>query len=128
LKILVNGNFTTNCSPGTVDIQFNGDTGNNYTNVFNPAGISGTGKNTAFASGGVLGSNSDWGGTTMEVMGLNTSTFKTVNGLGIYGDGPNNFQGSGIWKNTATVTSFDILNRAGCSYSAGDTITVYGMN
>ena len=116
-------------------IQFNGDTGTNYSTTH----IRGSG--TAAASGRETnvtyidievnnGSTSTIPGlATIDIFSYAGSTFKTSLCTGSQdknGDG-SVYRTVGLWRSTSAITSVTFLNIGGNNFAAGTTATLYGI-
>lgn len=112
-------------SAESIKMQFNGDTGSNYSFTYVVNTASGRATNTAFALGGYVN-------TTENIVSIvniqnyaNTTTYKTtVDRRG----GASNFVGMDVslWRSTAAITSILLAPEAG-SFAAGSTFTLYGI-
>jgi len=122
----------TNVSLG---LRFNSDTGSNYSRHY----LNGNG--TSAAAGGGANSTSAYAGTTATATSAfganvidildykNTSKYKTIRALS---GGDNNGSGfvqfmSGNWRNTNAVTSIDIIQVDGDSFTQYTTFALYGI-
>jgi hypothetical protein len=113
-------------------IQFNGDTGNNYstTVLYSTASsaISARSSNAAFIYLDYVGltASSVQGLYTTNIMNYaNTTTYKTV--LNRCADGSNASEAEvGLWRNTAAITSIVVAMTAG-NLITGSTFTLYGI-
>ena len=124
---------------GFVNLQFNGDTGNNYAweiVLANTATVSGQNsagatnmihigaKTAANDTANYFGSGSFWIPNAQ-----NTSMFKSAHsGFNAVGSPTNGFAGTmgGTWANTAAITSVTLLPDAG-NFVAGSSFTLYGL-
>ena len=132
--VLVADATTVNAN-GSITLQFNGDTGTNYSYT----AIYGTGS----AAGSLRGSNAGIIGfigfaaqvpVGTRAMGIahiqnysNTTTNKTV----LIRDTPavsaTVEAGVGLWRNTAAITSITVLALSGASIAVGSTFSLYGI-
>lgn len=117
-------------------IQFNSDTGTNYSNVFlygtgSAAGSTRNGTvnqiNLAYAA--LLESSQPWQANVNIMNYSNTTTFKTV----ISRDGGNGTNAgtdaiASLWRNTAAINRIDITNTgSSINFTSGSTFTLYGI-
>ena len=130
LVLVANG--TSSSGSGEVVIQFNSDTGANYSSTF----IYGTG--TAATSGRATSStsifverNATWRTTTRPMFRshimnyANTTTYKTV--ISRADSGSESVDAVvGLWRSTAAITSIDILGN-GATFATGSTFNLYGI-
>jgi len=139
IRVIINGASSTNTS-ATVSLRMNGDTANNYRNVY--VSVSGTGAYTpqflssssAAASSIMTGGMNDAAGATdtvngyAQIDGCNTAGIKMVQGAASGGNvlGNNSYGRfyGGFWDNASTVTSVSLTLTAG-TFDAG-TFSVYG--
>jgi len=125
---------------GTLGIRFNGDTGTNYSRHIMRGFYSGA---TAYSQGGnVVSSTYNEAGMAYLTVGsvytgvsiieildyANTNKNKTVRGLsGSYWTTSGAVQlGSGVWRNTAAVTSVTIFGSNG-NFGTNSTFALYGI-
>jgi hypothetical protein len=132
LVLVANGYITT--SAQGIRIQFNGDTGSNYSNTL----ISGTGSiaesaRDSSATSARLTYNAGWGTTTADYAQINvsvmnysnTTTNKTF--LSRASRANNGVDAiAGLWRNTAAITSIAVFPAAN-SFVTGSTFTLYGI-
>ena len=130
--------FTQSIASGQASIQFNSDTGSNYSYTR----LAGNG--TAASSGRVTGSteiiindNYDNGASTtiptlssVDIFSYAGSTFKTVliNSAGDYNGSGTVWDAVGLWRNTAAINRIDISGAGSIrTFSIGTTATLYGI-
>jgi hypothetical protein len=124
----------SNGSAGDVRVQFNSDTGNNYSKH----GLYGSGTavtangsaSGAFAYGGISGSTTAPGVAVIDILDYaNTNKYKTVRNLSGYdlnaAGGYVELQ-SGAWLNTAAITSITIFT-SGVTYAQYSSFALYGI-
>ena len=113
-------------------LQFNGDTGNNYSWL----DVAGNGTSAVSYSGtnvasipflGYVVSGSNWGNVIAHIQNYsNTSIYKSVIGR-------SNYNASyaeaciGLWRNTAAINSITITHYVSATYQTGSTFTLYGI-
>lgn len=115
-----------------VQIQFNGDTGTNYSftqfggDGTSPFSYRSTNATSIYVSNGT--SSTNYGTGIFHIMNYaNTTTYKTV--LGRFSEAAYvAWANVGLWRSTSTITSI-LLNVSGTSktLSAGSTFTLYGI-
>jgi hypothetical protein len=118
-------------------IQFNGDTGNNYSvTVLEGSGSSATSNRRSNFSRILAGYNVSASGSSQNQNLIwniqnysNSSTYKTV--IGRWNSPVATYPGTnanvGLWRNTAAITSFTIGNDLG-NFTAGSTFTLFGIS
>lgn len=130
LVLVVNGAITSNNQ--SQRIQFNGDTGSNYSYTTMGATSGGTNSvravNTAFVPFFVLNGGPSTSTSANIVIINNYSNATTNKSLLIranYGDGEVQSV-SGLWRSTAAINSLTISTSAG-NLSSGSQLTLYGI-
>ena len=131
LRIVITGT----CSASEyVSLQFNADTGSNYS------------RTALFGDGSTVTSNQTTGGTyirddalftnntnvamtTVDLFSYAGSTFKTVL---LTGSGDKNGSGItsrivGLWRSTSAITSIKLFGTFGANFNTGTTATLYGI-
>lgn len=136
LILVCNGYLAT--ADGSIPrIQFNSDTGSNYsmTNL-SGNGASATSNRRTSLTSAVLGEIAGWDTTSTEpgmniahIMNYsNSTTYKTV--LARQGVTTATYPGTdavvSLWRSTAAITSMDI-NLGGGTFASGSTFTLYGI-
>lgn len=117
-------------------MRFNGDTGNNYT-VHNLLGNGSTLTSTASTSrstalglpipGGTYETASAFGAGVIDLLDpFSSSKYTTVRGLGGYSIRELQLA-SGLWLNTASLTSISFVTILSDSYIAGCRFSLYGL-
>lgn len=113
-------------------IQFNSDTGSNYSRTF----IEGNGSSAASSRNSnqtsIMIGRSYGGDRTMNIFQIqdyaNTTTYKTA--LCRYGSGGSSSAtgaGVGLWRNTNAITSITVGIEGGYNMSSGCSFTLYGV-
>jgi len=116
----------------SVDIQFNGDTGSNYSLTYlygtGTAAASGRDSNTAIANGGsAVATASTFCINTVQIMNYsNTTTYKSLLTRA------NNTAGNvltsvSMWRNTAAITSISLKLATAVNFTSGSTFSLYGI-
>jgi hypothetical protein len=107
-------------------IQYNGDTGANYSDTRLYA--YGTGSGGAYDSSFLLGDSTTSQNTfIVHIMNYaNTTTFKTAISRGSVSDSSLTIS-TGLWRSTAAITSVKINQGGGVSFASGSTFTLYGI-
>jgi hypothetical protein len=126
--------ITPQSSSGTtsVDIQFNGDTGTNYSLTFlygdGTSAASGRASNNAVANGGtaVATANTLLINTVQIQNYSNTTTYKSLltranNTVG------NVLTSISMWRNTAAINSVLLKLATGANFTTGSTFSLYGV-
>ena len=111
-----------------IQIQFNSDTGSNYsrTSVYGFGTGFGSARNSNQTKGEIGGS---WSASTVIICNIqnyaNTTTNKTV--ITRYSD-PTDTVGAAVtlWRSTSAITSFTLLNDS-TTFRSGTTFTLYGI-
>ena len=125
---------TTNNSPATsnLQIQFNGDTGSNYSYTRllgdgSSASSSRGATQTAGAIGYYADDANDFGTFTSDIMNYsNATTYKTVIARGSAASVMVSAYVS-LWSSTAAITSLLVKNSSAVNFKAGSTFTLYGI-
>ena len=128
LVIVINGAYVSSedASPG---LRFNSDSGSNYSET----GLDGNGSSAssfrdANATSAILGSMSNTISTTIiNIMNYaNTTTYKTSISRG--NNSANRVRAYvAMWRNTAAITSIQIITNATPNFATGSTFTLYGI-
>lgn len=114
-------------------LQFNGDTGSNYSNTYllgsGSSAISGRATNLNYADCGFLNANSGRPNTrVINIMNYaNTNTNKTVISRGAGLNGGQSIAYANLWRNNSAITSITIVSASGLSYAIGSTFSIYGI-
>ena len=138
LQIRMFAHTNRTVDPDYLKINFNGDTGSNYSwhyiygqgaSVAAGAGANSTYMFSEYYGGAAQNANTYGAGITDILDYTNVYKFKTIRDLGGYdnnGDGSISFQ-SGLWMNTAAVTSIKITPGGGTLISANSRFSLYGI-
>ena len=121
-----------------VGIQFNSDTGNNYASH----GLWGDGSSAAASALNVPGagislpwvagslSTNAWGGSVIDILDYQSTaknkTVKGIQGFDNNGNGQAGF-GSGVWVNTAAITTITVKPFYGSLWNQYSVIALYGI-
>jgi hypothetical protein len=136
LEIYLNAYFTASAGADGVQIQFNNDTGNNYS-VYYFESLKGTGINAngSAAIGGMWVTYRPSGSTDIpisariRIFDINrTDVVKHM--VSRYGGGSETYFGTynGAWENTQALSSIKFIKGAGSSqFLAGTTLSIYGV-
>jgi hypothetical protein len=115
-------------------IQFNSDTGNNYSNTFMGGYVTGGGSNRNSNVPYIfIGHLSGWFTTDVPMTAIahiqnysNTTTHKTVISRG-GSPATNSSPMVGLWRNTSAINSIKISLQSGTALKSGSTFTLYGI-
>jgi len=127
--------YSTNGSADGIKLQFNGDTGANYSSAYYEQSASGS-----VGYGSTTGETSAWcgyrpSGTNTKPIHFVTRIFnpnstdrkkQTQSRFGNYDEGFNGTY-STRWNNTAAVTSITLISATGSNMQAGTNFQVYGI-
>lgn len=126
---LVISEFGITSADSGININFNGDTGSNYSFTYmygdGSSVVSGRDTNRSFGSGGRAGVNGGVG--LFNIMNYsNTTTYKTTLSRG------SNANALAIaivtlWRSTSAITSINLTRGGGGNFDAGSTFTLYGI-
>lgn len=137
----IRGNVKSNRASGINDgivVQFNSDTGTNYTRhrLFGDGSTAQAGANTAqngsllYAGSGALTGTSVFGAFVMDLIDYsNTNKYKTMRSLdGVDGNGSGYVAlDSGLWLNTAAITSVTFTPQSGTLFTQYSSFALYGI-
>lgn len=123
LKVII---YLPATSSDQLKMQFNGDTGNNYSGI---SGLNYISQGT-YSGGGRFSleqsSESASRYLTIEILNISAVTKRIIYQEQVTTD---NYQGAGIWNNTAAqITSITLFLSGGSNLIAGSTIQVFGMD
>ena len=115
-------------------LQFNGDTGNNYSNTFAGGYVTSSGSNRNTNAPYIFVAHlSGWFTTGIPMTGIthilnysNTTTNKTVLSRG-GSPATDSAIMAGLWRNTAAINSIKIALQSNTNLQAGSTFTLYGI-
>lgn len=136
LVLQIVGLVSVDLDPGSSNVQFNGDTGTNYSYTTLIGGPSGTSKSSSRAANMTVAQGSaagmGFGQATLHLMSYsNTSVFKTsLLSFGAF-DSAGTLRRvgaiAGLWRSTSAITSISFLSLSGFDYAAGSRFSVYGI-
>lgn len=129
----IRANIFSNANQSDVRVQFNGDTGTNYSQHglygSGTAATAGGTANSVFALGGLSGDTTRCGVTIIDILDYaNTNKYKTnrtLAGVDQNGSGYVVLE-SGNWRNTAAITSITIFTNA-ANYTQYSSFALYGI-
>ena len=131
LRLVIVGTASANA---LVTIQFNNDTGNNYseTYLFGSGSSVSTGQVTSannIYDYSVFTNDSNVAMVTINIFSYAGSTNKTVL---LAGSGDKNGSGRtsrevGLWRSTSAITSVKLFGYSGANFNTGTTATLYGI-
>jgi hypothetical protein len=131
LVIILNGAFTT---AETIGVQFNSDTGSNYSStILAGSGSTATSGRNTNQTGLTVGTNGYWttsiiANSILNIQNYsNTTTYKTIlsrsNNASVGLDAI-----VGLWRNTAAINAIKLYGfYSGHSFITGTTATIYGI-
>ena len=131
LVIILNGAFTT---AETIGVQFNSDTGSNYSStILAGSGSSASSGRNTNQTGLTVGTNGYWttsiiANSILNIQNYsNTTTYKTIlsrsNNTSVGLDAI-----VGLWRNTAAINAIKLYGfYSGHSFITGTTATIYGI-
>jgi len=128
LIIIANTKNTAN-NGDEVGIQFNSDTGTNYsrTRLFGNGASASSGRNSNTNKGALqINSTSDFTPLIAHVQNYaNSTTYKTVISRGNAAGYVSAYVS--LWRNTAAITSITLLPDSGTTFTSGCSFTLYGI-
>jgi len=122
--LMIVWNSVFNASADSPLIQFNGVT-SGYSSI-----STGIGGSLAATNGIILNSYNYSGQTNIGYLVINdvlSSVPKTVNGYGQVATSTYAGPIYGFWNNTSAITSINFTTQGGTAFSAGGTVTLYGI-
>jgi hypothetical protein len=124
LVLVVTGTMTG--GPDSVVLQFNGDTGSNYsTTILSGNGSSASSLRVSTNNGGLI--ESAQSNSIIHIMNYaNSTTYKTILGRG-NATASLIRQGVGLWRNTAAITSIVVKQDSSGNFLTGSTFSLYGI-
>lgn len=113
---------------GSIQIQYNGDTGSNYsyTNIYGYGTGYGSGRGSSLTKAEIGGS---WSANTVVLCNVqnyaNTTTYKTA--ITRYSD-PTDTVGANVslWRSTSAINQITLTNNS-TTYRSGTVVTLYGI-
>jgi hypothetical protein len=135
IRVLAQDNTST---LGNLVLQFNTDTGTNYTRHYLTAdgstvSAAGSTAQSNIIAGQIYGNSpasSIYGMAIWDIQDYaDTSKYKTVRVIGGYdANGTGNIRiASGLWLSTAAITSIELKQNSGSAFSSGSTFALYGI-
>lgn len=136
LRLVINGGTTRASTSDTITVQFNGDSGTNYSSTY----IRGDG--TSATSSRYTNSNILFNdgmrmvGTTygldsiysMDIMNYsNTTTYKTVLGRVSAAEQWGTVAAVGLWRSTSAISSIYLAGNTVANFAIGSTFSLYGI-
>ena len=127
LVIVLNGNATTG-STGSIALQFNSDTGSNYSYTRllgdGSAASSARGSNTTATYMGDTGTD-----RAVFVVSLNNYSNTTTYKTSISRSNSQNYVSSyvGLWRSTSAISTVTLTAPVGANWSSTTTATIYGI-
>lgn len=126
--IFITSGMSQPAGGGSIAFRFNGDSGSNYSYLYMFGSGSGTASGVFTNQSGCLvnrHNTTDGSGWTSIMNYSNTTTFKTLISRG----GGNNIAIAltGMWRNTAAITSISCSMESGPGFATGFTATLYGI-
>lgn len=116
-------------SEQALGLSFNGDTGTNYSATYlygnGSSAASGRDTNNAFIPVARGDDFNFWTGITNVANYSNTTTYKSIVSRGNSGSYVVAY--TGLWRNTAAITSIRIAQLTGSNFASGSTFTLYGI-
>ena len=126
----------SNTAEQNLRIRFNSDTGSNYTRHTlgsYGSGVFATGvANESYIQGGLSPTSTQPGVCVIDILDY-TSTNKYKTSRALYGDEKNSasngyiFLASGVWMNTAAITSIDLSYTGSSTFTQYTTFALYGI-
>jgi hypothetical protein len=130
LILIVSG---TSATSQQIALEFNGDTGSNYSMTAlygdgsSAASARATSTTTMYGGLGWFGTSTTTSTTIAHIMNYsNTTTYKTVVGRGNLSSSYVH-AGVGLWRSTAAITSIKITVNGGYNWNSGTSFTLYGI-
>lgn len=122
-------NQKNTATTANVQLQYNSDTGTNYswTNLYGLGTSYGSGRDSNSAYSIIGTSFTGFGNHTIQLQNYsNTTTYKTI--LSRSGQGDNNVTvWANLWRSTSAINSIKIYLAGGNSFDVGSTFTLYGI-
>lgn len=121
------------CFMGSVEayvgVQFNGDTGTNYSSTFWANRDAGKQSTNRIAGGPTYSATAN--DTCAVLIDINsyaqTNKYKTARVRNASAGADSVIFSEGVWRNTAAISSIDIWSQTGNNYAAGTSISLYGI-
>jgi hypothetical protein len=124
LVLVVTGTMTG--GPDSVVLQFNGDTGSNYSaTILSGNGSSASSLRVSTNNGGLI--ESAQSNSIIHIMNYaNSTTYKTILGRG-NATASLIRQSVGLWRNTSAITSILVKQDSSGNFLTGSTFSLYGI-
>lgn len=124
--IIVTNLLTTSGGNG-VGIQFNGDTGSNYsfTYMYGNGSLAASGRASSQTNGQIDRTAANGAGITHIMNYSNTTTYKTFVSRG--NTGGEVFAWVNLWRSTSAINSIKLFCNDGSNFSVGSQLTLYGI-
>lgn len=124
--IIVTNLLTTSGGNG-VGIQFNGDTGSNYsfTYMYGNGSSAASGRASSQTNGQIDRTAANGAGITHIMNYSNTTTYKTFVSRG--NTGGEVFAWVNLWRSTSAINSIKLFCNDGSNFSVGSQLTLYGI-
>jgi hypothetical protein len=112
-----------------IGLRYNSDSGNNYSGT----GLGGTGsttfsyKDSNVSSARVGYGDTGWGNTIVNIQNYSNSTTYTTTISRNNNPAADMSAIVTLWRNTAAITSIEIISQSGSTLEAGSTFTLYGI-
>lgn len=136
LRLIAVGGTTRAATSDTIRIQFNSDTGTNYssTYILGNGSSASSGRNSSSSNlfvegirlvGTTYGLNSMF---TLDIMNYsNTTTFKTAIGRSNLPEQFGTTAAVGLWRSTSAITSIYLQGDTVANFAIGTTFSLYGV-
>jgi len=137
LKIVASARTTNGAGPrDQIDINFNGDTGNQtYVLLFGIPDVSTGSESGVEIRGGYMsgstGTASTFGNAEIYIPNYRDGNTKAVLSYGVNATNANTQGGmqfsNSLWNSTAAITSIQLVSNTGANFVAGSTFSIYGI-
>ena len=130
--VLITADILNTVNLATAYMQFNSDSGSNYSNTYMEGNGSSAGSGRSSNQTRMSIMRSYGGDRTMNIVNIQNYTNATTNKTAIcrYGSGGSSSSAGaavGLWRSTSAITSIVIGIDGGYNFSAGATFTLYGI-
>ena len=127
--VLITSAKHTGANDGEINVQYNGDTGNNYsvTMLYGSGSSAGSirASNVAYTSADRVNDQSFSAGVTSILNYANTTTYKTLISRG--NDTSYAIAYAGLWRSTSAINQIKLTASGGTTFTSGSTFTLYGI-
>jgi hypothetical protein len=136
LRLVINGGTTRASTSDTLTVQFNGDTGTNYSSTYMRGDGSSATSNRYTSSNILFNDGMRMVGTTygldsiysLDIMNYtNTTTYKTVLGRSAGAEQWGTVAAVGLWRSTSAISSIYLAGNTVANFAIGTTFTLYGI-